>query len=379
MASGFLHISHVVSLGCLRSEVTTRSRETELPVDVWVELAPTLDSEDWSRRHARGEVPDRLPYGLDRLASHGVVPRCRPPLRRRAVSFLDRAARKAGGYQWLESLLSTPPAGASARVCWDERTGVPAVLRSARSLPVVTGVIWLTEPTRHRSATDRLARAALCRAAGVWALSSAQLPILRERWRVPQSRLHWLPFGIDAEFFAPAGESDPSLVVSVGNDRHRDHATLVQGLARAQSRGTRLRLELVTRHLVDIPPGLGVRRAGLSHPGVRGLYGRAAVVAVATTPNQHVSGISVVLEAMAMARAVVVTDTPGMRDYVDHGQIGLLVPHGDPEALAESVQSLLADPARAEAMGRAGRLAVEKKFSTERQAEHLAAIIKSSS
>jgi hypothetical protein len=36
---------------------------------VLVELSPTLDADEWARRHAGGEVPDRVPYGLDERSS----------------------------------------------------------------------------------------------------------------------------------------------------------------------------------------------------------------------------------------------------------------------------------------------------------------------
>ena len=74
----------------------------------------------------------------------------------------------------------------------------------------------------------------------------------------------------------------------------------------------------------------------------------------------------VLAEAMARARATVATRVEGVLEVVDNGVTGLLVPPGDPPALAEAVGGLLADPERLAAMGRAGRQRAVAHFSMER-------------
>jgi len=83
------------------------------------------------------------------------------------------------------------------------------------------------------------------------------------------------------------------------------------------------------------------------------------------------------LEAMACETAVVATATGGIVEVVKDGETGLLVPFepGDPAtrepadrdgfaaAIAARVNALLADPARAEAMGKAGREDARERFS----------------
>ena len=66
----------------------------------------------------------------------------------------------------------------------------------------------------------------------------------------------------------------------------------------------------------------------------------------------------VLTEAFAAGTPVVASDIPGYRDVVEHGGDGLLVPPGDPLALAETLHDLALDPARLERLGeRAGRSA----------------------
>jgi glycosyltransferase involved in cell wall biosynthesis len=63
----------------------------------------------------------------------------------------------------------------------------------------------------------------------------------------------------------------------------------------------------------------------------------------------------VALEAGAVGKPVVATDVGGLRGVVLDGETGVLVPPRDPAAIARAVQELLDDPARAVAMGEAGR------------------------
>jgi glycosyltransferase involved in cell wall biosynthesis len=105
------------------------------------------------------------------------------------------------------------------------------------------------------------------------------------------------------------------------------------------------------------------------------MYAHASVVAVATRPNLHVSGLTVSLEAMATGRPVVITGSPGMDDYLDDGGTALLVPARRAEALGESVIRLLDDPAAAEQMGDRGRATVERGLTTAHLARNLAGFI----
>jgi glycosyltransferase involved in cell wall biosynthesis len=72
-----------------------------------------------------------------------------------------------------------------------------------------------------------------------------------------------------------------------------------------------------------------------------------------------------ILEAMAAGRPVVATAVGGIPEVVVHGETGLLVPPGDPVALAAALHELLAHPERARALGARGRERACKHFSIE--------------
>jgi len=80
-------------------------------------------------------------------------------------------------------------------------------------------------------------------------------------------------------------------------------------------------------------------------------------------------GVPVVLmEAMASRIPVVASLVAGVPELVSEGESGFLVPPGDVETLADRIETLLADPERARAMGLAGRAKVEAEFDLAKEA-----------
>jgi starch synthase len=69
------------------------------------------------------------------------------------------------------------------------------------------------------------------------------------------------------------------------------------------------------------------------------------------------------LEAMACGTAVVGSRVGGIPEVVADGRTGLLAPPGDPVALAHALNTLVTDPDRAAALGRAGRERAVAEFS----------------
>jgi phosphatidyl-myo-inositol dimannoside synthase len=81
---------------------------------------------------------------------------------------------------------------------------------------------------------------------------------------------------------------------------------------------------------------------------------------------------NVFIEAAACGRPVVVGDSGGSREALVHGETGLLVDGSDVEGVADSVATLLEDPAYARRLGKAGRARVEREHTWPRVAERLA-------
>ncbi|WP_414439882.1 glycosyltransferase [Burkholderia sp. 22PA0106] len=155
----------------------------------------------------------------------------------------------------------------------------------------------------------------------------------------------------------------PLRIAAIGNDRDRDWTTLIEafgGLPRYQ-------VKLATRR--RIPPALhrdNVEIASVSGMAQqRAFYDWADVIVVPLRPNHHASGITVMLEAAAVGKPMIVSDVGGLRDYFPT-DCAAYVPAFDAGAMRGAADRMLAQPARALAQAQAAssRL-VERDLSTE--------------
>ncbi len=85
----------------------------------------------------------------------------------------------------------------------------------------------------------------------------------------------------------------------------------------------------------------------------------------------------VVLQGMALGKPVVAPDLGGAREQLEDGVSGLLVPPGDPLALAEALCSLLKDVELRSRLGRAAAARVRSEFASDRFYDRLTSLYRS--
>jgi glycosyltransferase involved in cell wall biosynthesis len=196
--------------------------------------------------------------------------------------------------------------------------------------------------------------------------------------------------GVDVDLFRPAepgrrrDASAPRLVVtgSLGVEDLKGIGSAIEVTARLQEIGVAASLDVI-----GDGPGLPRLRAlarqrgveeHVTFLGVRPPFEvastlRGADVFVLPTRNDNVP--LAVLEAMATALPVVTTTVGALSSVVSDGESGHLVAPRDVDALFDRVVSLVADPARARAMGRRGRQLVLARSSWDRQAAATGALL----
>jgi glycosyltransferase involved in cell wall biosynthesis len=168
-------------------------------------------------------------------------------------------------------------------------------------------------------------------------------------------------FAIDESFYKPLDWPEDRTILAVGDDAGRDYECLI-----AACHDTPYKLILRTDTNPSIPAAQNDRvtlLGRLPYTDLRNLYAAASVVVVPLRPVDHPSGITALLEAMAMGRAVVASDIGSTRDVVQHGTNGILVPAGDPMALRTALISLMEDPAGRARLGQSARSTIDSYFS----------------
>lgn len=202
---------------------------------------------------------------------------------------------------------------------------------------------------------------------------------------VPPEKLHLLLQPVDVQFWQPAGPSELDLICAVGYEA-RDYRTLLAAIE-----GLPVRLEIAVGSSVlagarGRAGSIGIGGNGqvkvhhqLPHRGLRDLYSRSRVVVVPLADVEQDAGVTVITEALAMGRPVIVTRTRGQVDIVQDGQQGLLVPPKDPTAMRAAIERLLSDEETCKRMGRAGRELVCERHTLDGYVAALAEAIESDS
>ena len=246
--------------------------------------------------------------------------------------------------------------------------GVPGVIASKR---------WLHSPKRYR-VTNALGFRVASR---VLANSSAVARSLEQDDHLSRDSIVVVPNFVDEAAFTPPDAetqerwhrelrlADGDLVVGIVASLTpiKDHATLLEAISALVPGWPRLRLVIVgsgplleTLRERAIALGIAdqVRFAGHlpSVPSPHFMFD------VSVLCSQSEGFPNSLVEAMAAGRPIVATSVGGVPDAVHDGENGLLVPPGNPMALAGALDTVLSDPERRRRMGEVGASRARAEF-----------------
>lgn len=208
-----------------------------------------------------------------------------------------------------------------------------------------------------------------------WAIRSASVASVLSTSSIAQLRsdgyhsdnLRYFPFGVDSDFFRPHAPPTDLEVLSVGH-AFRDFVLLDQaldGVAHAVVASDKL------------PAGMrNLTRTWFDYQDLVDAYDRSKVVAIPLVKTTESVGLTVVLEAMAMGKAIVATRSGGIPDYLQHDQTALLVDPNDVSSFRTAVAHLLASPSERARLGRNARAAVLREFTTKIEGVRLSHLLK---
>ena len=205
--------------------------------------------------------------------------------------------------------------------------------------------------------------------------STWQKRFIERRWQVQPERVAFTPFMVDTRFFSPqqvTAQVRP-MICSAGLE-FRDYPTLIKVAADLAvevviAAGSPFSKRPNTAQQADLPANVTVSR--FTQFELRQLYADSLFVVMPLYNVDFQAGVTVILEAMAMEKAIICSGTPGQTDVVIDGETGIYVPPEDPVALRDAIAYLLANPEVATRMGKAGRRRVEREMSLDCYTERL--------
>lgn len=301
------------------------------------------------------------------------------------------SGRGRGGITLARAAASRAPAYENV-YCDSEHVGLPLsfLLRKA-SQPRLTMIAHYLSPLKKRAAIRlfRLPR----RFDAVVLHSEAQMRRARSLGFTEQ-QLTLIPYQVDSEFWRPQHDRPPTHIASAGQE-FRDYRTLLRAV---RDMPLQVRIAAGSQWSTrrnnfgegDVPGNVTVAR--LSYPELRDSYAGAHFVVVPLHNVDFQAGIITILEAMAMGKCVVVSQTRGQTGVVSgplmqdgrlqdigenawHDRTGIYVPPGDDAALHQTIQYLLDRPDVARRMGEAGRAFIESELSLGHFVARMSAVI----
>jgi glycosyltransferase involved in cell wall biosynthesis len=192
------------------------------------------------------------------------------------------------------------------------------------------------------------------------------LPFLAQKHR-------FVPFGTDPGFFEPLDLETENRILSVGYMK-RDWSTLLKAFEGLRSDAKLRIIGVPEQGELNLSSNLNSRVECRPYVPIRELkeeMARAKFVVIPLPYFKYSLGQMTLLQSMSMRKAVIVTDAPGVADYVENGSNALSFRPGDASDLKTKMEMLLRDPELADRLAANARRSVVTSFNEERLAHGL--------
>lgn len=310
---------------------------------VYIHLGYGFDAASYAQRYREGRTNDLTPYGFHLAEGPTTI-----------LSFSrdENSSRRGRLAQWLTRRLRFDLLHAwvnrhairDSDIIWTMTDGEAFAVAALMSLgivpkrPIIGNAVWLFDRWSHFPSPVKVMFKQLSRKISVLTVhSQACLPVAHSVF--PGLRVELTHFGINLDSYEirkpePTPAAGPIRVLAAGNDKTRDWSTLLAALGNDE----RFALSAWTPSLNENDVK---RNSNLSLPkpdtldAIIELYLTHDVVIVPMIPNIF-SGITVALEAAALGKPIICSDTGGVPTYFDATQVQY-VPPEDANALRDAV------------------------------------------
>jgi glycosyl transferase family 1 len=193
-------------------------------------------------------------------------------------------------------------------------------------------------------------------------------------WRLRRSRVRFTPWPVTLASPDLMHESTDNGRVFAGGNSLRDFRPLIDAAVEIGAPVDIATSTLESDGARGYPANVTAR--SVARADYDAMLRAASVVVVPLEPRtDRSSGQTTYVNAMALGKAIVVSDAPGVRDYIDDGETGVIVRCGDAAALAGAVRALLADRQRRRRLGESARRHALTNLTLSGYAERLLQVV----
>lgn len=253
-------------------------------------------------------------------------------------------------------------------ITWAERLGLPFALLlklTGSRTPHVTLSSWISGGKKAF-----LLKRVYTHISRILMWSSVQRDFAVNSLGIPPGKITFIRKFADQKFWRPM-DVETDKICSVGVEM-RDYPTLIEALrgldipchiAAGLNRGIMYDTVAAIAGGGKLPKNItvGKKRYG----DLRDLYARSRFVVIPLRASDTDNGLTCMLEAMAMGKAVICSRIRGQVDVLQDGVTGIFVKQGDPADLRRAILDLWNDPDRAAELGRNGREYLERHHTIE--------------
>ena len=316
-------------------------------VNIFVHLSHGLDERSYRAGYFTGIEPDESPYGFHLARDLGFkgVSLSKDKKGNVLVEFFRRVFRRVFGFDVIHALCNREDI-ANADMIWvmtEHEAFAIMILRRlklVKPVPIIANAVWLLNDWDRLGTIRKAFLTLLLRDINVLTVHSAEcLPIAKRAFPTRNSRLMY--FGINKGLFSGEPEGYRKAVVgarikifSAGNDRTRDWYTLLA----AVGNDDRFEVTILCQWLSSDLEAQYVNLTVIRDRRVDTLlecYKKTDFVVLTMYPN-YFSGITVALEAVAMAKPLVCTRTGGIPTYFSDNDVMFVDPNNS-EMLKEKI------------------------------------------
>jgi glycosyltransferase involved in cell wall biosynthesis len=203
----------------------------------------------------------------------------------------------------------------------------------------------------------------------------AQAEFVVRQFHYPAANVSFIYDKVDHQFFRPLGDNKGDYILTVGQEQ-RDFQCLVRAIS-----GTGIKLVIIASspwsdfslEFENFESITALRN--LPYRELRELYNNARLVVLPLHEVDYAAGVNTVLESMAMSKALIVSRTNGIKDYVIPHETGIFTSPENSEELRDAILDLWDDPGERQRLGENARRVVEEKMNLDIYVNRVAQIV----